>query len=68
MSDLVDRYQMDRRRLEDAHFQFAILQAASWYPEHFDINTLALHSSTKNTLLDVTAVYHGVFMAQYASK
>ena len=25
---------MDRRRLEDAHFQFAILQVASWYPQY----------------------------------
>ena len=65
--DLVERHQMDCRRLEDAHFQFAILQVASWYPHHMDINTLALHGSTQSTLLDVVAVYHGVFMAHYAS-
>ena len=59
---------MDRRRLEDAHFQFAILQAASWYPEHMDINNLALHGDTKTTLKHVVSKYHGAFMAQYASK
>ena len=58
---------MDRRRLENAHFQYAILQVASWYPQHLDITTLALHGSTKDTLLSVVAKYHGVFMAQYAS-
>ena len=57
---------MDRRRLEEAHFQFAILQTASWYPQHIRIDNLALHGSTKNTL-DVVSIYHGVFMAQYAS-
>ena len=56
---------MDRRRLKEAHFQFAILQTASWYPRHIRIDNLALHGSTKN-MLDVS-IYHGVFMAQYAS-
>lgn len=63
----LDRYQMDRRRLEEAHFQFAILHMASWYPQHMDIDKLALHGSTKSTLLDVVSIYHGVFMDQYAS-
>ena len=58
---------MDRRRLEDAHFQYAILQVASWYPQYLDITTLALHGNTKDTLLNVVAKYHGVLMAQYAS-
>ena len=66
--DLMDRYQMDRRRLKEAHFQFAILQTAFWCPQHLNINALALHGSTKNTLLDVVSIYHGVFMAQYASE
>ena len=68
MSDLIERYQMDCRRLEEAHFQFAILQTASWYLQHMNIDKLALHGSTKSTLLDVVSIYHGVFMAQYASK
>ena len=59
---------MDRRRLEEAHFQFAILQTASWYPQHLHVDKLALHGSTKSTLLDVISVYHGVFMAQYAGE
>ena len=29
---------------------------------------LALHGSTKSTLLDVVSIYHGVFVDQYASK
>ena len=57
MSDLIERYQMDCRRLEEAHFQFAILQTASWYLQHMNIDKLALHGSTKSTLLDVVSMY-----------
>ena len=31
LSILTQRMRLDRRRLEDAHFQYAILKVASWY-------------------------------------
>jgi len=65
---LVERQQLDRRRLEDGHFQYAILKVAGWYPKLLDISELPLHSALQETLPKVVAVYHGAFMDKYARK
>jgi hypothetical protein len=65
LKDALPRCKLDRRRIEAAHLQYAVLQVASWYK--FDINKLALHSDTDATLSDVVKDYHGAFMAYYAS-
>ena len=62
---LVERQKLDRRRLEDAHFQYAILKVAGWYPQHLNICELPLHSALQETLSKVVAVYHGAFMDKY---
>lgn len=63
--DLMGRYQLDRRRVEDAFFQFALLRVCLWYPEHFKVSCLALHSATSSTILNITSQYHGMFMKKY---
>lgn len=63
---LLQRNQLDRRRLEDAYFQFSILRVCSWYPEQFQVEHLPLHGGTSKTLEATTSVYHGVFMEKYA--
>ena len=64
---LADRQRLDRRRVEDAFFQYAMLRAASWYPHSFSLCTLPCHKDTTDTLAKFTAVYHGAFMNKYAS-
>ena len=61
----VQRCRLDRKRIEAAHLQFAVLQVSLWY--QLDLNKLALHSDTDSTLSDVVKEYHGIFMAHYAS-
>lgn len=61
----VQRCRLDRRRIEAAHLQFAVLQVSLWY--QLDLNKLPLHSNTDSTLSDVVREYHGLFMAHYAS-
>lgn len=68
MRAIVERHKLDRRRLEAAHFQFAILQVAMWYPQHIDMEELHLHSALQTSLQTVVAVYHGAFMCKYASE
>lgn len=68
MIPLFERSRLDRRRVEVAHLHFAILQVASWYPEHMDLFTLPLHANLDDTLTKLVAKYHGVFMSCYASK
>ena len=67
MTIVVDRYRLDRRRVEAAHFQFAVLQVASWYPHQLELTKLRLHGGIDATLSSVVASYHGLFMAQYSS-
>lgn len=57
---------MDRRRVEDAFFQYAALRVASWYPEQFKIPTLQFHAMTTMTISNMTTVYHGAFMKKYS--
>ena len=57
---------LNRRRIEDAFFQYAALKVARWYPEVIEPIRVKLHSSTSETLEKITAVYHGAFMTKYA--
>ena len=57
MRAVVERHKVDRRRLEAAHFQFAILQVAMWYPQHINMEELHLHSALQTSLQTVVAVY-----------
>ena len=59
---------LDRRRLEDAHFQYAILKVASWYPSSFKLTDLPLHGATRETLLQMSDSYYGAFMKKYSGK
>lgn len=68
MHNLVGRFRLDRRRVEEAHFQFAILQVASWYPRVLNVKELCLHADTQDTLSSVVPVYHAQFLTSYASK
>lgn len=61
-----DRFNLDRRRLESAHMQFALLKVARWY--EMDLNAISLHSDTTETMGAVIENYHGLFMAHYSSK
>lgn len=66
MLSLNERQKLDRRRAEDAFFQYAILKAASWYPDYFNIQDLPLHASTMKTVTKFTEKYHGAFMDRYS--
>lgn len=59
---LQDRQRLDRRRIGDAFFQYAVLKVSAWYAPHFPLHQLPLHSSTSETPTKVTEVYHGMFM------
>ena len=57
---------LDRRRIEDAFFQFAVLEVVQWYPGEFDTSKLQLHHNATSTIYNVTAIYHGLFMKKWA--
>lgn len=68
MQALIDRHKLDRRRLEAAHFHFAILQVAQWYPQYFHIGEIPLHSALDESLPRIAALYRGAFMDKYAGE
>lgn len=57
---------MDRRRLEEAFLQYALLRVAVWYPSHLCIQQLQLHDGLSKTLLDITPLFHKAFIQEYA--
>ena len=59
---------MDRRRLQEAFFQYALLRVASRYPKHIAVDKLYLHEGLSDTLLNVTALFHKVFTEKYAGQ
>ena len=68
ISNIEERYKLDRRRVEASHMQYAVLQVTSWYPEVFSAKEVLMHSSIDETLISVVSLYHGAFMARNASK
>lgn len=63
---LTGRLALDRRRLEDAHFQYALLRVASWY--NFDLASLPLHGSTHETIVHFANRYYQAFMKNYSGE
>lgn len=59
---------MDRRRLQEAFFQYALLKVASWYPKHVDIEKLYLHDGLSDTLLNVTPHFHKALTENYTGE
>ena len=62
---LVERERLDRRRLEAAHFKYAVLNVASWYPNDFTANVVFL-PDMQQTLLNVTPMYQRAFHKVYS--
>ena len=57
---------MDRRRLEDAHFQYAILRVAAWYD--LKLSDLPLHGAANDTLLQIGSTFYEAFMKKYSGE
>ena len=62
--DIALRRLLDRRRLEDAHFQYAILRVAAWY--NLKLTDLPLHGATTDTLLRISSIFYKLFMTKYS--
>ena len=67
-SILAQRLLLDRRRLEDAHFQYAVLNVVLWYPSTFKLCDLPLHGGTQETLLRLSDSYFEAFMKKYSGE
>ena len=67
-AELTKRQMLNRKRVEDAFFQYAALRVSSWYPKEIKLLSLKLHSGITGTLQAITSIYHGAFMKQYAGK
>ncbi len=63
---VLERQNVDRRRIEQVFFQYALLKVVAWYPDMFSLSTMSLHWKTTETLPQVVSVYHGAFMKKYA--
>lgn len=62
----LERSKLDRRRLEAAHFKYAVLTVASWY--HDDIPTIAFSPDLHSTLLEFTPSFQRAFHKKYSGK
>ena len=63
---LNERVKVDRRRIEEAFFQYALLRVTLWYPDQLSMSTLPLHNKTMEILPRIVSVYHGAFMKRHA--
>lgn len=57
---------MDRRRLEEAFLQYALLKVAEWYPLQISIHKLYLHDGLSEMLLKATPLFHEAFTKKYS--
>ena len=57
---------MDRRRLEAAYLQYALLRVAKWYPTQINVQKLHLHEGLSETLLKATPLFHDAFIRKNA--
>ena len=64
--EFMDRGQLDRRRLEEAHMRFCILDVFKRYPQAFP--TWTITSDLQQTLDDITPLYYDAFAARYAGQ
>ena len=65
-SALNQRRLLDKRRLEDAHFQYAILRVAAWY--NWRLSDLPLHGVANDTLLQISSTFYEAFMKKYSGE
>ena len=64
-----NRIALDRRRLEMAHLQYALLQVCGWYPDQLHISKIAITPGDFDaTITYVAEVYYSLFAEKYASK
>jgi len=63
---LNERQMIDRRRVEDAVFQYALLQVTCWYDCLSDLSNKPMHVQATATIFDSTVLYHGAFMKRYS--
>jgi hypothetical protein len=61
----VAREKLDRRRLLEAHFKYAILTVTLWYPELFQ-EPLVFLSNIRETLSHVTPEFQKAFHIHYS--
>jgi hypothetical protein len=62
-----NRNAMDRRRLEMAHLEYAVLYVCSWYPDDFQKSKLPFKpGSIDDTIDSVCCIYHTAFSSKYA--
>ncbi len=67
-STLVKRESLDRRRLEEAHLKFAVLQAANRYTDYFSMAELLIYPDVHETLQSVTQRYYCAYQARYSGE
>ena len=63
----MDRQPLDRRRLESAHFLYAVLSIVQEHPEDFSLTDINIHHGDIDQILDdVTPKYHNIFSKIYS--
>lgn len=64
---IISRMSLDRRRLEDAHIIYAVLNVMRWYPNGFSDEDKILKPAHFNDILShLTPVFHKCFSEKYA--
>ena len=64
---IISRMSLDRRRLEDAHIIYAILNVMRWYPNGFsDVDKILKPAHFNDILSHLTPVFHKCFSEKYA--
>ena len=66
-SILYERKKLDRRRLENAHLQYAVLKVVKAYPEQLQIQDISL-KDLNDTLIRITPIFHEAFISQFTGK
>ena len=60
-----ERVRLDRRRLEAAHFKYAMLNVTSWYPD--DIKSVPIFSPNMDQIMaEFISVYQQAFHKKYS--
>jgi len=64
--ELVSRQKLDRRRLEEAYIQYAVLKVCQWYPS-IQLKDESFHEGTSSLLSHrVAPEFHTSFVTKYA--
>ena len=64
--EMVERIKIDRRRLEHAHFRYAILKVTKWYRDLAITKVLFTSDQAEGTLLEFTPLYLKAFYENYS--